>query len=269
MEITLKNVGYRYKNRKILDHINLSIKNNCITGITGQYKTLLCQIIGAVVPNYTGTVMIGEANLEKENLKWIRKEVSFIPQESEGQFLANKVKEEMTFLISCLDYKSQDIDKKIEQSLAMVGLDSSFLDKEIKKLSSGEKKLLQIAISLIHNPNIIIFDEPFVELDYSNQKRILKLIKQLRDKHNKTIIISSHNINLLYEITDNIVILKKGKILVAEETTRVYQNTSLLEENEMEIPDLIQFTILAKRKKVKLSFHRDIRDLIKDVYKHV
>lgn len=269
MEITLKNVGYRYKNRKILDHINLKIEDNRITGITGQYKTLLCEIIDAVVPNYTGMVTVGEANLKKENLRWIRKEVSFIRQESERQFLTDKVKEEMVFLISCLGYQPQNIDKKIEQSLTMVGLDLSFLDKEIKKLSSGEKKLLQIAISLIHNPSIIIFDEPFTELDYINQKRILKLIKQLKEKYHKTIIISSNDTNLLYEVTDDIVILKKGKIIAADETKKVYQNISLLMENEIEIPDLVQFTLLAKKKKVKLSFHRDIRDLIKDVYKHV
>lgn len=269
MEIILKNVGYRYKNRKILDHINLRIEDNHITGITGQYKTLLCEIIDAVVPNYTGTITVGEAILKKENLKWIRKEVSFICQESEKQFLTDKVKEEIIFLMSRLDYQPQDMNKKIEQSLTIVGLDSSFLDKEIKKLSSGEKKLLQIAISLIHNPSIIIFDEPFAELDYSNQKRILKLMKQLKEKYHKTIIISSNNINLLYEVTDNIVILNGGKILITGETVKVYQNTNLLKENEIEIPDLVQFTMFAKNKKVKLSFHRDIRDLIKDVYKHV
>lgn len=269
MEITLKNVGYRYKNKKVLDHINLKIEKNRITGILGQYKTLLCEIMDATIPDYTGTVIVGEANLKKENLKWIRKEVSLIHQNFERQFLTTKVKEELCFVISCLDYQPQNIDKKIEQSLKMVGLNSSYLDREIKSLSSGEKKLLQIAVSLIHNPSVLIFDEPFAELDYINKKRLLKLIKQLKETYHKTIIISSSDSNLLYEVTDDMVILKKGKILAADETKKVYQNISLLTENEIEIPDLVQFTLLAKEKKIKLSFHRDIRDLIKDVYKHV
>lgn len=269
MEITLKNVGYRYKNKKILDHINLKIEKNRITGILGEYKTLLCEILDATILDYTGTVIVGEADLKQENLKWIRKKVSLIHQDFEKQFLTDKVKEELGFIISCLDYQPQDMDKKMEQSLKMVGLDSSYLDRKIKSLSSGEKKLLQIAVSLIHNPSILIFDEPFAELDYINQKRLLKLIKRLKETYHKTIIISSNDTNLLYEVTDDIVILKKGKIIAADETKKVYQNTTLLMENEIEIPDLVQFTLLAKKKKVKLSFHRDIRDLIKDVYKHV
>ncbi len=151
----------------------------------------------------------------------------------------------------------------------MVGLNKSCLNKKIKSLSSGEKKLLQVAISLIYNPSIIIFDEPFVELDYSNQKKLIKLIKALKEKYHKTVIIASNNANILYEITDDIVILKKGRILAADNTIKVYQNTNLLKENEVDVPDLIKFTMLAKEKKVKLSYHRDIRDLIKDVYKHV
>lgn len=269
MEITLKNVGYRYKNKKILDHINLKIADNHITGITGEYKTLLCEIIDAVKLDYTGTVTVGDALLNKENLKWIRKEVCLIHQNWQNQFFTDNVKEEIIFLVSRLAYQPKDLNKKMEQSLEMVGLNKTYLNKEIKVLSSGEQKLLQVAISLIYNPNIIIFDEPFVELDYKNQRKLLKLIKVLKEKYQKTIIITSNNCNLLYEITDDIVILKKGRILAADSTVKVYQNISLLKENDVDIPDLIKFTMLAKEKKIKLSFHRDIRDLIKDVYKHV
>lgn len=269
MEVTLKNVGYRYKNKKILDHINLKIENNHITGIIGEYKTLLCEIIDATKLNYTGTIIIGDATLNKDNLKWIRKEVCLIRQNWQNQFFTDIVKEEITFLVSRLSYKPKDLNKKMIQSLELVGLNNSYLDKEIKTLSSGEKKLLQVAISLIYNPSIIIFDEPFVELDYTNQRKLLKLIKSLKEKYHKTVIITSNNCNILYELTDDIVILKKGRILAADNTVKVYQNLSLLKENDIDIPDLVKFTMLAKEKKVKLSFHRDIRDLIKDVYKHV
>lgn len=269
MEITLKNVGYRYKNKKVLDHINLKIEDNHITGITGEYKTLLCEIIDATSLSFNGNIIVGEIPLIKENLKVIRKEVSLIHQNAFDQFFTDNVIEEFTFLISRLSYQPKDIAKKIDQSLEMVGLNKSCLNKKIKSLSSGEKKLLQVAISLIYNPSIIIFDEPFVELDYSNQKKLIKLIKALKEKYHKTVIIASNNANILYEITDDIVILKKGRILAADNTIKVYQNTNLLKENEVDVPDLIKFTMLAKEKKVKLSYHRDIRDLIKDVYKHV
>lgn len=269
MEITLKNIGYHYKNKKILDHINLKIEDNHITGITGEHKSLLCEIIDGVKIQSSGTIMIGTTTSNKENLKWIRKEVSMIHQNYQNQFFTDSVKEEFQFLISRLDYKPKDKNKKIEQALLLVGLDKNYLKKTISSLSSGEKKLFQVAISLIHNPSIIIFDEPFVELDLMNRRKLTKLIKMLKEKYQKTVIISSNDSDMLYELTDDIVILKKGHILAADSTTKVYQNIELLEENDIEIPQLVTFTKLAKDKKVKLAYHRDIRDLIKDVYKHV
>lgn len=269
MEITFKNVSYRYKNKRLLDHINLKIENNRITGITGEYKSLLCEMIDAVKLPSSGNIVIGTIPCNKENLKWIRKEVSMIHQNYQNQFFTDNVKEEFLFLISRLDYKPRDRNKKIEQALLLVGLDKSYLNKTISTLSSGEKKLIQVAISLIHNPNIIIFDEPFVELDLTNKRKLTKLIKMLKEKYEKTVIISSNDSDMLYELTDDIVILKKDLILAADSTVKVYQNIKLLEENDIEVPYLVTFTKLAKAKKVKLAYHRDIRDLIKDVYKHV
>lgn len=269
MEIELKNVGYKYKNKKILDHISFKIENNLITGITGEYKSLLCEMLDATKLPTSGSILIGDILFEKENFKWIRKEISMIHQNYQNQFFTDNVKEEFLFLISRLNYQPKDKNKKIEQALLLVGLDKSYLKKKISTLSSGEKKLLQVAISLIHNPNVIIFDEPFVELDLINQRKLVKLIKMLKEKYQKTVIISSNDSNMLYELTDNIIILKKGRVLTADHTINVYQDLKLLEDNDIEVPCLVFFTKLAKDKKVKLAYHRDIRDLIKDVYKHV
>lgn len=269
MEIILKNVNYRYKNKKLLDRINLNIKDNQITGITGEYKSLICEMIDAIIFPTSGTIMLDSTLLDKDNLKWIRKEVSIIHQNYQEQFFTDNVKEEFIFLMERLNYTPRDKNKKMEQALLIVGLDKSYLNKNIYHLSSGEKKLVQVAISLIHNPNIVIFDEPFVELDLVNQRKLLKLIKILKEKYNKTVIISSNNSDMLYEITDDMIILKNGTVLLSDKTVKVYQNVKILEENNIEIPNLVMFTKLAKDKKVKLAYHRDIRDLIKDVYKHV
>ena len=268
MEIIFKDVTYIYKSKKLLDKINLTIESNKITGITGEAKTVMCNILNGTKNIDNGEVIIGDIPVIKDNIKIIRKEVSMIRQNFQSQFFTNNVKEEMMFLISRLSYQPNDINKKMDQALKMVGLSEKILTKNIDTLTTGEKKLLQIAVSIIYNPDIIIFDEPFVELDRINSKKIIKLIKALKETYNKTIIIVSNNVNLLYEITDNIVILRRGHILASGETTSVYQSNSILKE-DIDIPDLIKFINLAKSKKVKLSYHRDIRDLIKDVYKHV
>ena len=269
MEITFKNVTYSYKNKKVLDKINLVINNNKITGITGDNKTLLCELICDIKDNTTGEVLVGDIPVMKENLKVVRKLVSIIHQDYTSQFFTNSVEEEIMFLISRLSYKPSNIEKKKVQALEMVGLDKEYLKKNINTLTTGEKKLLQIAVSIIYNPDIIIFDEPFTELDRFSTKQIIKLIKALRDNYKKTVIIISNNTNLLYEITDDIVILKKGHVLYNGNTYQTYQISEVINDKDIDIPDLVKFTYLAKQKKVKLSYHRDIRDLIKDVYKHV
>lgn len=269
MEIVLNNVIYSYKNKKLLDKINLKIEDNKITGITGEYKTLLCNLLDGTKEITSGEILIGEIPLIKENIKVVRKIVSMIHQDYQEQFFTDSVKEEILFLISRLSYKPKDINKKMIQALEIVGLDKEIINRNISSLTSGEKKLIQIAISLIYNPDIIIFDEVFIELDMTNRKKIIRLIKKLKDKYKKTVIISSNDVNLLYEITDNIVILRKGHVLHNGITKDIYQKEEVINDKNIEIPDLVRFTFLAKNKKIKLSYHTDILDLIKDVYKHV
>ena len=266
MEIVLKNVTYNYKNKKLLNKINLTIESNKITGITGNYKSILCKMIDGI-KEFDGEIIIGDIPVIKENIKTIRKVVSLISQNYEEQFFTNNIKEEMDFLISRLTYKPANINKKMTQALEIVGLSKDLLNKNISELSDVEKKLFQISVSLLYNPDIIIFDETLVNLDRNNSKRIIRLIKDLKDKYHKTIIIASNDVNMLYQVTDNIIILKNGKVYQSGSTDKVYQSDNI--DNSIDIPDLVRFTKLAKSKKVKLSYHKDIRDLIKDVYKHV
>ena len=139
MEITLKNIGYRYKNKKLLDHINLKISDNHITGITGEYKSLLCEMIDAVKMPTSGSIIIDTTPLEKENVKWIRKEVSIIHQDYHKQIFTNNVSEEFSFVISMLDYKPYNKDKKMEQALLLVGI---FLHYRLQKLNLSKLQLV-------------------------------------------------------------------------------------------------------------------------------
>ena len=269
MEIVLKDICYRHKCKKVLDLINLKIKDNVITGITGDNKTLLAEIIDSLTPCSYGEVRIGKKVINEKNLLSIRQSVSLVKQNAINQFFTNTIEEEMFFLVERLKFKHKDLPKKIIKSLSLVGLDESYLKKEIKTLASGQQKLLQIALSLIYNPDTIIFDEPFLVLDYDNKKKIIKLIKLLKEKYNKTIIILSNDSNLLYELTEDLVIIKKGKVVASGKTEKLYQDVELLTKHKITVPHLVMFTYQAKRKKVKLNYHKDIRDLIKDVYKHV
>lgn len=268
-EIVFKNVSYQLNSKPYLEKINVKINNAKITGIIGDNKTKFIELVDALILPTYGEIIIDNDMISKENIKDMQKKVSLIKQNSHEQFFTDIIKDEMLFLVKRLNYKNKDINKKILDSLKIVGLDEKYLDKTISSLSAGELKLIQIAVSLLCNPKIIIFDEPFVELDNNNRKKIIRLIKLLKNRYDKTIIIASNNCNLLYELTDDLIVINKTKVVAADETVKIFQDIDFLNHYKLEIPNLVKFTFLAKNKKVKLSYHRDILDLIKDVYKHV
>ena len=137
-------------------------------------------------------------------------------------------------------------------------------------LSSSEKKLLQIAIALLANPTILLLDEPFINLDLKSQKKLQRLLLKLKERYHKTIVIASHDSNLLYTFTEMMIFLKNNAILRKGSTEDLYQNVNFLMRYHYEIPDIVLFTYKVKTtKNIRLEYHKDIRDLIKDVYRHV
>jgi energy-coupling factor transporter ATP-binding protein EcfA2 len=164
----------------------------------------------------------------------------------------------------------KDLEKKIADSLRIVGLSTDLLIRNVYTLSSSEQKLLQIGISLISNPDILILDEPFISLDMKNEKKVIMLLQKIKEQYNKTIIIISNNSDILYKYTNNIIIIKNNKILIEGLTNEVFQRVDFLKRNKIQIPEIVEITYLAKKNKnIKIDYHKDIRDIIKDIYKHV
>lgn len=269
MEIIMKNVLFCYKNQTIFKKLNLLIQKEKITGITGENKTKFLELIDGIYFPDQGEISFDGLRLTDETRMQFQRKVALIPQNTDRGFYSQIVKEEFYFLAQLLHYHPQNLDKKIYEALHIVGLKEDYLEKRIDHLSSGEKKLFQIALALLTNPKVILLDEPFVELDYNHKKHLLKLIRQLKMKYHKTILIASNRQDILYSLVDDVIILKKGKLVGMESATKLYKNIELLNKYEIEVPKLVEFTDRAKKKNIKLMYHKDIKDLIKDIYKHV
>lgn len=264
MEIKFKDVEYND-----FHDLNFTISNSDITGIFGRGKTQLLRLIDAI-DIATGKITYDDIELNKNNLNEIRRKISIVEQEFQKQLFLNTVKEHMEFIIKYYKLTLKDPNKKILDSLKIVGLSNDYLEKNITSLSNSELKLIQLAISLLSNPDIILLDEPFINLDTKNEKKILVLLNKLKDHYKKTIVIASHDSNMLYKYTSKIIIIKNNKILIEGKTKEVYEKVAYLIRNKIEIPDIVMFTYKAKHdKNIHIDYHRDIRDLIKDIYKHV
>ena len=94
-------------------------------------------------------------------------------------------------------------------------------------------------------------------------------MKKLQEVKARIIVIASNDVDFIYQYTDSVLILDNGYALVHEDTSKIFQDINFLENHNIDVPDLVRFTKLAKDKKIRLSYHKDILDLIKDVYKHV
>lgn len=159
--------------------------------------------------------------------------------------------------------------KKIDDSLRIVGLDDTYLNRNINSLSSSEKILVILAISLLSNPDIIILDDIFKYFDKVNEKRLSILLEKIRDLYGKTIILINDDNEILYKYTSKLII-KKNNLFIEGDTNKLFQRVDFLHKNNIKVPEIIELThLIKKKKKVKLEYHKDVRDILKDIYKHV
>ena len=159
--------------------------------------------------------------------------------------------------------------KKIEDSLRIVGLDNTYLNRNVNSLSSSEKILVILAIVLLSNPDIIILTDLFKYFDKTKEKRLVSLLEKIRDDYNKTIILINDDNEVLYKYTSKLII-KKNNLFIEGDTNKLFQRVDFLHKNNIKVPEIIELThLIKKKKKIKLEYHKDVRDNIKDIYKHV
>lgn len=159
--------------------------------------------------------------------------------------------------------------KKINDSLRIVGLDTTYLNRNINSLSSSERMLIILAITLLSNPDIIILINLFKYLDKTREKDLIMLLEKIKDQYNKTIVLINDDSEIMYKYTKYLII-KKNNLFIEDDTNKLLQRVDFLHKNNIKVPEIIELThLIKKKKKIKLEYHKDVRDILKDIYKHV
>lgn len=271
MAVSFSNVSYLDK----INNFTYTFENDKITsiiGTSGSGKTLLSFLITGLVLPTCGTISICGNIIDSNTKKFkdIRKMIGYVFQNPEEQFFTNSVKEEVEFSLKNYEYNLDKIDSRVIGSLKMVGLDESFLNRNPFSLSGGEKEKLAIAIALSLNPNILILDEPTVYLDDKSKSDLVDLIIKIKSKYKKTIIVISNDISFINRISDKIVMLKAGKIVLNIDKSEFVDNINKLKKGDMEIPKILEFINMIERsKKIKLTYTNDIDLLISEIKNNV
>jgi len=224
--------------------VSLSINTGEIIGIIGD-NSLLYSLLNSL----KNDVKIGFQNIDEADLS-----------KTIYSFLKSNLKRFGNY---------KNLDKRIIDSLKMVCLDESYLKRKLSELSYSERKKVIIASTLSYNPKILLFDEPSLGLDSPSKNKLIKLLKRLKFKYNKTIIIFTNDSEFLYRLSDKVVITKENKIIACGNKYDIFTNIKLLVECDIDAPKLVEFSLLVKYKKgINLGFRDDISDLMKDIYRY-
>lgn len=280
MEINFNKVSYTYNEKtplsqKALIDIETTFEDKKIHGITGQSgsgKTTMVELINALMLPQEGSIKVGSRVISKtrkiKNVNNLRYEIGLVFQFPEEQFFLNTVEKEIEFGMKNFRKTKKDPEKHVKDALLMVGLDDSYLKRNPLSLSSGEMRKVAIASILAFNPKVIILDEPTICLDEKSKDSLIKIIKMLKNRYNKTVIIVSTDTDLLHRLCDNIVVLNEGKIVLQGNKYDVF--TKDIEQYGIKKPKIIEFEqLVLKEKNVRLGYRDDINDLMKDIYRHV
>jgi len=280
MEIEFKNVSYVYNYRTplrktALKNINVNIKENRINAILGKCgsgKTTMIELILALLKPTRGKIYVGpylvEKNIRIKRINDLRFDVGLIFQFPEDQIFNTTVKSEIEFGMKYFNYKVKDIHKRTSDALKMVGLDDSYLTKNPLKLSRGEMRKVAIASVLAFNPRVLIFDEPTVGLDSISKRNFIKLIQMLKNKYNRTIILVSHDTELVYKCSDYTYVLNDGELVLEGDTKEVLTN-SKLHDYGLQRPQIVEMIdYINKTQGLRIGYRSEINDLIKDIYRN-
>lgn len=269
MEIELKKICFKYKNKsQILNNLDLKINSNLITGIignTGSGKTTLLEMLDLLILPTKGKIKIGNdivnSKTKKNDLNDIRKNIGYLFQNQLDQLFELNVKKQLNV--------SNDNFLTISEMLNMLGLNDEYLNRNIEELSDGELRKLGLVSILIKNPELILLDNPTIGLDSKSKKNLIKLLRNLKVKYNKTILIASQDIEFIHAVCDDVVIINNGEIKISGNKYNVFKNDKILEENGIIKPNLISFSDEVYNKKgIKIGYRDDIKDLIKDIYRY-
>jgi iron complex transport system ATP-binding protein len=242
--IELKNVTCGYGDFPVLKDISLQIAEGdfcALLGPNGAGKsTLLYTIMGYLKPS-EGYITIFEKDIAKIKHSWLAKQIAFVPQETRSEF-DHTVQETILmgrypYLGFLQSYSSEDYEA-VDAVLENLKL-TEFKHRWLSEISGGEKQRVLIARALVQQTPFILLDESLSQLDINYQIEIMKLLRTIHSKENKTVLIVSHNINLASNYAERLIFLKEGKLLAAGKPEDLMQKETLKDLFAVELDIMI------------------------------
>ena len=279
MGIKVEHIFYTYGKKAsnstlALDDVSFSINNNefiAIVGETGSGKSTLAQMFNALLIPDKGDVVVDDylinyKNRKNKKIKSLRRHVGLVFQFPEYQLFEETVERDVAFGLKNFGVKNEEALEEAHKALSQVGLDESYYKRQPFELSGGERRKVAIAGILAMNPDILIFDEPTVGFDPSSSKDLMNLITEFH-KQGKTIIVITHDMDLVRRCAQRVLLLEKGKLVFDGAPSELFEFVK--NYDRLEIPQVIRLAMKLKEKGIDIDIAsiRRSDDLIKEIQK--
>jgi cobalt/nickel transport system ATP-binding protein len=243
---------------KALDDVNFTVEkgeNIAILGPNGAGKsTLLHQFNGLLMPS-SGKVFVLEKEVTRQNLDEIRQKVGLVFQDPDDQLFARTVNQDIAFGPTNLGLPKTEIAERVKWALDVTEL-TGLEAKAPQNLSTGQKKRAAIAGVLAMKPEVMILDEPMANLDPRTASKILKLLLQLNQELGISLIIATHDVDLVPLFATKIFIMSKGKVILEGKPEKVFSQTDIIRSLDLRLPRITHlFEILHKRNSIASGGH--------------
>lgn len=250
MSLIVQNISKSYGSQKALDNISFSIPTGQIVGFLGPNgagKSTLMKILTTYIHSDEGIAYVNDFDVEKQ-ARQVQRSIGYLPEHN-PLYLEMYVKEYLAYQAAI--YKTNK--NRIEEVIALTGLTPE-AHKKINQLSKGYRQRVGLAAALLHDPEVLILDEPTTGLDPNQLVEIRALIKNIGK--NKTVFLSTHIMQEVEAICERVIIIKKGKIVADQMLQDIL-------ENQTEQVIAVEFDY-----KIEIQFISTIPNLIKANHIH-
>ena len=217
--IRVKDVNKKYANHLALDNVSITVPKQSIYGLLGPNgagKTSLIRILNQITAPDSGSVLFDGESLSQKHIS----RIGYLPEER-GLYKKMKVGEQAVYLAQLKGVNKHEAQKKLKQWFKKFEI-SGWWNRKVEELSKGMQQKIQFIVTIVHNPDLLIFDEPFSGFDPINVNLLKEEILSLRDK-GATVIFSTHNMASVEEICDHIALINNGKKVLEGSVTAIKQ----------------------------------------------
>jgi energy-coupling factor transporter ATPase len=230
--------------KRAVDGVALDVKKGdfvAILGHNGSGKSTLAKHINALLLPNEGEVWVAGMNTKEESHVWdIRQSAGMVFQNPDNQIIGTVVEEDVGFGPENIGVPTEDIWRRVEESLSAVGM-IEYRHHSPNKLSGGQKQRVAIAGVVAMRPKCIVLDEPTAMLDPNGRKEVLRTVEELRKKEHVTVILITHYMEEVVG-ADRVIVMDKGHIVMDGTTKEIFSQVELLKQYRLDVP---QVTILA------------------------